>query len=231
VTVRRDVLRRGALPAAVLGGLALLRPGLLRTAAGSPRAWAAVAAVVLVGAGVRWSVHRTRWGRSAGPVATACTAVLVALLVAPSFQQRTLQEPLPVVAAAVQPAPPAPAAAPQVAQVAPQAAPTPVPALLGTGELEGIGHRARGTVRLHVVDGEGIVAFDDIDVEGTVGPSVHLVPPGARTPDGGVRLGALEAERGSFATSVPAGVDLGRGWSVLVWCDPFDVPIAVADLA
>jgi hypothetical protein len=234
VTLLLLVLRRSALPVAVLGGLALLRPGLLPSAAASPRAWAAVAAVLLAGAAVRWSLRRTRLRRLAGPVAAACTTGLAVLLVAPSFHQRTLQEPLPLVVAAAQAAPtaaPGEAGPTPPGAVAPEPVPAPAPALLGTAELQGIGHGARGTVRLHEVDGAGVVAFDAIDVEGTVGPSVHLVPRGSRTPDGGVRLGPLEAERGSFTTAVPAGVDLRRGWSVLVWCDPFDVPIAVADLA
>lgn len=253
MTLLRRLPPRSSLAVVVLAGLVVLRPGLLRTSLTSPRAWAAMAAVLLIGVAVRSALHRTPLRRAARPAATACTAVLVGLLIAPSFQQRTLQEPLPALVAArpgpgtaasatassgAAPAQDTGAAAPEAAPLQPAdvepAAPETVAdravVLLGNGQLEGIDHRAHGTVRLHEVDGAGVVAFAAIDVEGTVGPSVHLVPRGSRTPHGGVRLGPLEAERGSFTTAVPAGADLRRDWSLLIWCDPFDVPIAVADL-
>lgn len=72
--------------------------------------------------------------------------------------------------------------------------------------------------------------FSDVNIEGTVEPSVHLVPAGRRTPGGGgIRLGALKAEKGTFSYRLPASVDPTKAWSVLVWCDPFDTPIAAAD--
>jgi hypothetical protein len=111
--------------------------------------------------------------------------------------------------------------------------PSPRPTVADTdlaGELEGIGHSARGTVRLQSRSGAAFLVFDDVDIEGTVGPSVHLVPDGRRTPGGGgVRVGDLKAERGTFSYRLPASVDLSRRWSVLVWCDPYDTPIAAAD--
>ena len=81
------------------------------------------------------------------------------------------------------------------------------------------------------MDGTVVLRFEDVDVEGTPGPHVHLVPAGARTPDDGVHLGELKAERGSFGYVLPAGVDVGRAWTVLVWCRPFATPVAASDLA
>ena len=98
-----------------------------------------------------------------------------------------------------------------------------------TGELSGIGHSARGTVHLRSASGAAYLVFDDVDIEGTVDPSVHLVLAGRRTPSGGVRLGALKAEKGTFSYRLPDSVDPTRRWSVLVWCDPYDTPIASAD--
>jgi hypothetical protein len=57
------------------------------------------------------------------------------------------------------------------------------------------------------------------------------VPAGARTPDGGVPLGELAAERGSFGYVLPDDVDVTRAWTVLVWCRPFATPVAASDLA
>lgn len=126
------------------------------------------------------------------------------------------------------PAPPGPAA--PVAQAPSPAAAAPAPRLLSSGPLEGIGHSARGISALYATLRGIVLRFEDIDVEGTVGPFVYLVPLGARTPDGGVRLGPLEAERGSFGYTLPADVDGDRSWTVLVWCAPYDTPIAAADL-
>ena len=39
-----------------------------------------------------------------------------------------------------------------------------------------------------------------------IGPSVHLVPPGHRTPHRGVRLGRLKAGHGGFGYRLPAGI-------------------------
>jgi hypothetical protein len=63
-----------------------------------------------------------------------------------------------------------------------------------------------------------------------VGWPVHLVADGVRVPGEGLRVGELKAERGTFSYVLPASVDLGQPWSVLIWCDPFDTPIAAADL-
>jgi hypothetical protein len=68
-----------------------------------------------------------------------------------------------------------------------------------------------------------------VNIEGTPGPYVYLVPRGSRTPEGGLLVGALKAERGSFAYTLPGSFDPSAGWTVLVWCRPYDTPIAAAD--
>ena len=110
------------------------------------------------------------------------------------------------------------------------AAPTAV--RLSSGQLSGLGgHHAAGTVSLYRVGKDLVLRFEDVDISGGAQPSVHLVPPGQQRPDGGVDLGALKAEHGSFSYPVPASVDPGASWTVLVWCDPYAVPIGSADLA
>ncbi len=114
-------------------------------------------------------------------------------------------------------------------------APAPAPAAadgprrLSSGALDGIGHSASGRTALYDVDGATVLRFEDVDIEGTPASYVYLVRQGARTPDGGVLLGELKAERGSFSYSVPAGVDPAAQWSVLIWCRPYDTPVAASD--
>ena len=220
--MRRLPLVRSAAVVAVVLVLLAIRPGVVVNTLRSPVALLVVAGGVLLAVGVRAGLQRA--GARPGIAQGASTAVVLALLLvllAPSFRQRTLVEAVP--AAPI--APVAVEASPPTAT-----APSPVPVVTLQGELEGIGHAARGVVRVRTAGGVGDVVFDDIDVEGTVEPSVHLVRAGGRTPADGIRLGALKAERGTFAYPLPAGTDLAQGWSVLIWCDAFNTPIAVADL-
>jgi len=218
---RLPLVRLAAVVALVLVLLAV-RPGVVLNTLRSPVALLVVAGGVLLAIGVRAGLQRA--GARPGLAQGAGTAVVLALLLvllAPSFRQRTLVEAVPA-------GPIAPVAAEESPPAETEAAP--VPAVTRQGELEGLGHAARGTVRVRTAGGVGDVVFDDIDVEGTVEPSVHLVRAGGRTPADGLRLGALKAERGTFSYPLPTGTDLAQGWSVLIWCDAFDTPIAVADL-
>lgn len=217
-------MRLALLTAAVLT-LLVLRPGLVSTSLRTPLVWLVVGGVVALAVGLRAALQRAgapaaavRW---AGP---GVGLVAVALLLLPSFQQRTLVEVLPM----------SRAAGPEQAPVspvdeAPAAAPAPAPVPDRAGEVFGIDHSASGRASLQVLDGQPHLVFEDLDVEGTVGPSVHLVAAGERTPTATSRVGELKAERGTFSYALPEPVPDGA-WTVLIWCDPFDVPIAAADL-
>ncbi len=267
-----SLIPRLAIAVLAFATLWAVRPGVVENAARSPRAWAVVA-VIAVAAVLLRRLLRPRIGRVwAGRVGTGAVVAVVALLLAPSFSQRTLVEAFPTALQAdAFPAPALPsttsstkaairAALPQATisasaaprstaprstaprptatnvkpSVAPPAAAPPVkPAVarqISSGQLHGIGHSARGGNAIYLLDGRGLLRFEDVNIEGTVSPSVHLVRRGARTPSGGIRLGALKAERGSFSYQLPASVDLGTAWTVLVWCDPFNTPIAATDL-
>lgn len=235
-----------AVPLVAAATLLAVRPGVVLNALRSPLAWLTISGVMLLSFGVRAALRRAgappRLTRASG---TAVVLVFAVLLLAPSFRQRTLLETLPTPAAAraagsvVEPAAiaPVPTRGPVAMLVAPAApaAPAeapplaPAPPTERSAALDGIGHTASGTISLRDVDGVTYLVFKDVDIEGSVGPSVHLVRNGSRTPGGGVRLGPLKAERGSFSYRLPASVDGSRSWSVLVWCDPYDTPIAAAD--
>lgn len=212
-TGRRRVVVRLLVVAVAAGVVHALRPGVVENGVRSPRLWLVVAGVLLAARLVAVVVTRaTGRPRAAGLASDAVVVAAVVVLLAPSFGQRELDEPFPVLAAA----------APVAGAVAPRE--------LAAGALGGVGHSASGRTVLYDVGGEVVLRFEGVDVEGTPGPYVHLVPRGGRDPGGGVRLGALRAERGSFAYDVPAGLDLTAGWTVLVWCAPFATPVAAADL-
>jgi hypothetical protein len=46
--------------------------------------------------------------------------------------------------------------------------------------------------------------------------------------DGSLNLGALKATDGAFNYEVPAGTDVSRFESAIVWCDAFSVLFATA---
>ena len=128
----------------------------------------------------------------------------------PGLRERTLVEAFPAVQATLRPQVP------------------PAPVVLAGGRLHGMGHEATGRVAVYRVDGRLLLRFEDVDVQGTPTPVVHLVAAGRRSPSGGARIGRLKAEHGSFGYVLG---DAARVERVLVWCQRYAVPIAAADLA
>jgi hypothetical protein len=145
--------------------------------------------------------------------------------VLPAYDDTTVVESFPEVAA--QPAPP-PSTAPGASTTT--TSPPAAPVVLGTGMLEGIDHRAMGTVRLYEQpDGSHVVGLEDIDVQPGPDYDVYVVPGTDREQlDGATRLDDLRGNQGTQFYDV-AGADLTAGaWTVLIWCETFDVPIANA---
>jgi hypothetical protein len=101
--------------------------------------------------------------------------------------------------------------------------------VLRTGPLHGIDHRANGTVRIYR-DGDGRFIVGLVDFSIQPGPKyVVYIAEGAdrRSLRRSTRLAGLRGNRGTQFYDVPAGFELDRGpWTVLVWCQIFDVPIA-----
>jgi hypothetical protein len=243
------VLPRLAIAAAVVGLLYAMRPGVVENGARSWRVWVAVLLALVAARLVAVAVRRTTGrARTASLAGNLVLALIGAVLLAPSFQQRTADEPFPAVAAAASGSPPSAAASvspstpppttPATSPPAPSppapSPPAPAPAgprPVAAGELDGVGHSASGRVVLYAVEERLVVRFEDVDIEGTPGPVVHLVRSGGRTPSQGVSLGELTAERGSFSYTLPAGVDAAADWTVLVWCRPYETPVAAADLS
>lgn len=241
----------------VLLALLVFRPGLLRAGVDSPKAAGVGVGIALIGLLVLAVVRRRSWAAGLW-TSSAVVLALMAVVLWPAFRERTVNEAFPVVLSAptatgtptVDVTAPPRATPPAVVATTPPPVRTPprpaatqapsakpaataaavVAARMLGGRWHGIHHTASGGASLYEVGGQLFLRFEDIRFQGTPGPSVHLVAAGKRTPGGGIRLGGLKGERGSFSYRIPAGFDVSRGWTALVWCDTYDTPIAAADL-
>lgn len=105
------------------------------------------------------------------------------------------------------------------------------PTVLASGSFTGADqfHQGAGTATLYALeDGSQVLRLEDFEV--TNGPDLHvlLVPEaGAESVD----LGMLKGNIGDQNYDVPAGVEIGDGAEVVIYCVPFRVTFATADLA
>ena len=75
-----------------------------------------------------------------------------------------------------------------------------------------------------------MLTFTDFDVDPGVEVEVYLTP-GTDSVDDRVELGGLKGNVGDQQYEIPADADLRRYDTVILWCTPFTVRIAVAPLA
>jgi hypothetical protein len=215
---------------------------------------ALVAVVAIRG---RWDRGAARHPVATGVVVAAL--VIVGLPVAwylgsPLFLSSELIEPVPAAVADADPSPsdppvtPAPSGPPapsspsqapggsSAVPTTPTASPTasaPGAATETRGTFSGTDdfHFGRGTARLIVAaDGSAIVRFEKFAVRNGPDLYVYLSPHARRYVKGAVELGRLKADRGSFNYRVPAGTDLSKARSVVIWCKQFSFQFAVAPL-
>ncbi len=212
----------------------------------SPRALALSAGLGAVCLGVGWLAYRRTGPRTAIALGLLPGIVATALVVVrPHLNTRELNEAFPTAApttpAATTPAVTSPSATPSAAALqTPVAAPTtpaavstPLITRVATGSLRGLaGHEAKGTVSTYrLADGSHSIRFQDVDIGGTPDPEVWVVPGADKTKtSGGIHLGHLKAEKGSFNYALPAGFAT-KGFTVLVWCEQFAIEIANATQA
>lgn len=113
-----------------------------------------------------------------------------------------------------------------------QAPPTTAPPRSGSFTGADDFHFGRGTATLIETEpGRFIVRFDDFSVRNGPDLYVYLSPDVGGYAKGAVELGRLKATDGAFNTKVPAGTDVSRLHSVVIWCKQFAVQFAVAPLA
>ena len=144
-------------------------------------------------------------------------------------------------AASAEPGPepdPAPAPEPEPAprpEPEPEPAPEPPPPmneLLGSGTFTGLdGHDAGGTATaIDLADGGRVVTLTDFFVDPGPAVFIYLTPDENTTSGDIVNLGSLKGNRGNQQYEIPAGVDLTRHDTVLLWCDAFSVRMAASPL-
>lgn len=216
-----------------------------------------IAAVALVAIALLAIVaRRRRWGeavRRHPRGATVAAVITVAIggpvawyLGSPLVLSRTVDEPAPIVAAAVSPATTAPS--PAALDATPSARPsspasssatqpptlTPAPPLMLEGTFAGADdfHFGRGTAKLiETAPGMFVVRLEDFEVRNGPDLFVHLSPSATGYADGAVSLGRLKADRGNQNYPVPDGTKVADARSVVIWCRQFAVLFATAPLA
>jgi len=174
-------------------------------------------------------------------IRTAATAVVVSCIVAvgwylgsPLFIRTTADEALPG-AAAVTVATGAPARVPGNATAAPvPVATAAAPATIASGQLNFVdaAHNGKGAVLILRAGSELFVRFDQVAITNAPDVHVYLSPDtgGKWSESTSVYLGPLKATNGSFNYPVPAGTDVAKYKSVVVWCRQFSVLVTWADL-
>jgi hypothetical protein len=179
----------------------------------------------MVAAATAWIVGRVllwmavRWPAIRIGLFGVAAAAILKVVVLPAYDNRTVVEALPVTA-------PVASASESIATVAPQP-----PRRIGAGELRGIGHRATGTASLYLgADGRAIIGLEEFDIQPGPAYVLYVVSGSDRHDrDGGTRVEPLRGNKGTQFYDAPTDVDLTRGeWTVLVWCETFDVPVANA---
>ena len=107
--------------------------------------------------------------------------------------------------------------------------------LLSRGELKGTDafHTASGEVLLvRSPDGDVVLRFQDYAVRNGPDLRIYLTPdPGGDVhADGAVEISAIRATQGFVNYDVPADLDHGSFRAVVIYCKPFSVTFAVAEL-
>jgi hypothetical protein len=107
------------------------------------------------------------------------------------------------------------------------------PTLLGgvTGRWTRVRYNATGDATLAITNGVATLAFSaDFSVEQTPGPFVYINTTNDANTGRPLRVGALKSRRGAqvYSFQVPTGV---KYTYILIWCDPFNVPMAEAAIA
>lgn len=116
----------------------------------------------------------------------------------------------------------------------PPGSPAPTgPVQVSVGSLRGIGHSASGAAAIiRNPDGSLVLRFESFDIEGSPDPRVYVIEGTERRNPGGISLGRLQGNKGQVLDyALPKGANAGPGWTVLVWCGRFSVPIANATQA
>ena len=184
---------------------------------------------IIVGTGVAWVALRLllprlvpAWARFG--LFSAGAALILLVAVVPAYDEETVAETFPTKRSTA-------TTRGSGTDGAPSTTSPSLPIVIRTGSFQGIDHRAAGTVNFYrETDGTFVVGLESFDIQPGPDYDVYVVP-GAdrRNLDGATRIADLRGNVGDQFDEVPAGINLGDGvWTLLVWCETFDVPIANA---
>jgi len=214
----------GAFLAGVFGFFFITKTSEAWTATKSVRAMLVIGGIVVGWVVLAWLLRRfVRWVWIRAAILSAIAVAIAVVLIRPYYVD--VRDDTKLVKGPVQDAsqatPPAPGG------TAPAAT---APVRVSAGQLRGIGHSASGEASLiREADGSYVVRFSNFDIEGSPDPIVYVIHGENRDRPGGAELGRLRGNVGTDSDyAVPAGNEPGSGWTVLVWCRAFAVPIANA---
>jgi Electron transfer DM13 len=106
------------------------------------------------------------------------------------------------------------------------------PNVLRTGSFVGVGdgiHNAEGIAKVFPLqDGNSILRLENLHV--TNGPDLYVYLSPDKSASDFVNIGKLKANNGNQNYDIPAGTDLSKYDTVLIWCRPFSVLFGSAEL-
>jgi 4-amino-4-deoxy-L-arabinose transferase-like glycosyltransferase len=190
-----------------------------------------------------WFAAARRHPRRSGVVTVLALAVGLPLtwyLASPIWIRTALVEPGPTAGPSIAPTPAptvasAPTAPPTTSPTAtPTLEPTPTPfapVTVATGEFSGTDefHFGRGTASIIEVEpGRYYLRLEDFSVRNGPDLYVYLSTDADDYADDALQLGLLKATDGSFGYDIPAGTDVSRFKSAIIWCKQFSHLFAVA---
>lgn len=132
---------------------------------------------------------------------------------------------------------PAPSATPTATAQQGSLFDTSLAVLIARGGFYAIAHAGHGTVEIYeVAENEWVLTLTDFEVED--GPDLHVylavqdpVPSQEGSPlADALDLGELKQISGDHNYDIPAGTDLEKYHSVVIWCVPYAVPFIAAPL-
>lgn len=116
------------------------------------------------------------------------------------------------------------------------AMPADTPTVIATGTFMDADnfHKGSGSATLYTLaDGSNVVRLEDFEV--TNGPDLHVLLSTSDDPAADLGdyldLGSLKGNVGNQNYDIPAGVDVSRYRSVIIYCDPFHVLFASASFS
>ena len=110
------------------------------------------------------------------------------------------------------------------------------PVLVARGGFDGIEHPTSGTAFIATLpDGSAVLRFEDLATDNGPDLKVYLSeePAGGDASayaERGLDLGGLKGNLGNQNYDIPAGTDLSRYRSAVIWCERFSVGFGVAPL-